>query len=65
MLKAGYPKPFSASVIAASAATAILILPSIALIVYAILVPGVDLRALFAAGLLRGCSWVRPSPCRR
>jgi len=54
MLKAGYPKPFSASVIAASAATAILIPPSIALIVYAILVPGVDLRALFAAGLLPG-----------
>src|SRR5690606_24375388 len=34
--------------------TAILIPPSIALIVYSILVPGVDLRALFAAGLLPG-----------
>lgn len=54
MLKAGYPKPFSASVIAASASTAILIPPSIALIVYAVLVPGVDLRALFAAGLVPG-----------
>lgn len=54
MLRAGYPKPFSASVIAASASTAILIPPSIALIVYSILVPGVDLRALFAGGLIPG-----------
>jgi C4-dicarboxylate transporter, DctM subunit len=54
MLKAGYPKPFSASVIAASASTAILIPPSIALIIYSVLVPGTDLRALFAAGLLPG-----------
>jgi C4-dicarboxylate transporter, DctM subunit len=54
MMKAGYPRAFSASVIAASASTAILIPPSIALIVYSILVPGVDLRALFAAGLIPG-----------
>ena len=54
MMKAGYPKPFSASVIAASASTAILIPPSIALIVYSVLVPGTDLRALFAAGLIPG-----------
>ncbi|HSM19153.1 MAG TPA: TRAP transporter large permease subunit, partial [Hyphomicrobiales bacterium] len=38
MLRAGYPREFSASVIAAGASTAILIPPSIALIVYAILV---------------------------
>ena len=54
MLKAGYPKPFTASVIAASASTAILIPPSIALIVYSVIVPGLDLRALFAAGLVPG-----------
>jgi C4-dicarboxylate transporter, DctM subunit len=54
MMKAGYPKPFSASVIAASASTAILIPPSIALIIYSVLVPGTDLRALFAAGLVPG-----------
>ncbi|WP_436644169.1 TRAP transporter large permease [Microbaculum sp. FT89] len=54
MMKAGYPREFSASVIAASASTAILIPPSIALIVYSILVPGMDLRALFAAGLVPG-----------
>jgi len=54
MVKAGYPRPFSASVIAASASTAILIPPSIALIIYSVIVPGLDLRALFAAGLVPG-----------
>lgn len=54
MLRAGYPKPFSASVIAAAASTAIVIPPSIALIIYAVLVPGTDLRALFAGGLVPG-----------
>lgn len=51
MMKAGYPRAFSASIIAASASTAILIPPSIALIIYSIMVPGMDLRALFAAGI--------------
>lgn len=54
MTRAGYPRPFSATLIAASASTAILIPPSIALILYSIVVPGVDLRALFAAGLFPG-----------
>ncbi len=54
MRRAGYPNAFSASVIAASASTAILIPPSIALIIYSILVPGTDLRALFAAGMIPG-----------
>ena len=54
MLKAGYPKPFTSAIIAASASTAILIPPSIALIVYSVIVPGLDLRALFAAGLVPG-----------
>lgn len=54
MKRAGYPQPFSASLIAASSSTAILIPPSIALILYSIVVPGVDLRALFAAGLFPG-----------
>ncbi len=65
MMKAGYPRAFSASVIAASGSTALLIPPSIALIVYSILVPGVDLRALFAAGvfpgLLAGASIIVPT----
>ncbi len=69
MTKAGYPKPFSATLIAASASTAILIPPSIALILYSIVVPGVDLRALFAAGLFPAfwsawCCWCRPGCCR-
>ncbi|MFT0212254.1 TRAP transporter large permease [Pseudomonas sp. F1_0610] len=54
MTKAGYPRPFSASLIAAASSTAILIPPSIALILYSVMMPGVDLRALFAAGLLPG-----------
>ncbi|ERS84782.1 TRAP transporter large permease [Halomonas sp. PBN3] len=54
MTRAGYPKPFSATLIAVSASTAILIPPSVALILYSIVVPGVDLRALFAAGLFPG-----------
>lgn len=54
MTKAGYPRPFSASMIAASSATAILIPPSIALILYSVMLPGMDLRALFAAGLFPG-----------
>lgn len=44
MTKAGYPKPFSATLIAASASTAILIPPSIALILYSIVVPGAPAR---------------------
>src|SRR5690554_4079287 len=51
MTKAGYPKPFSATLLAASASTAILIPHSVALMLYSILVPRVDLRAVFAAGL--------------
>ena len=54
MRKAGYPQAFSASLVAASSSTAILIPPSIALILYSVVVPGVDLRALFAAGLFPG-----------
>lgn len=54
MSRAGYPRPFTATLIAASASTAILIPPSVALILYSIVVPGVDLRALFAAGLFPG-----------
>lgn len=54
MTRAGYPRAFSASVIASSASTAILIPPSIALILFSIMVPGTDLRALFAAGLVPG-----------
>lgn len=65
MAKAGYPRGFSAGVIAASASTAILIPPSIALIVYSIMVPGLDLRALFAGGvvpgLLAGLSVILPT----
>lgn len=54
MNRAGYPGPFSASIVAAGAATDILIPPSIAFIVYSILVPQASVPALFAAGMIPG-----------
>jgi C4-dicarboxylate transporter, DctM subunit len=54
MLRAGYPKPFSAALIAAAGSTDILIPPSIALIIYSLLVPQASVPALFAAGLIPG-----------
>ncbi|MEO8837864.1 MAG: TRAP transporter large permease, partial [Herbaspirillum sp.] len=54
MLKQGYPKEFSATLIAAAGSTAILIPPSIALIVYSVLVPAASVPALFAGGMFPG-----------
>ena len=54
MSRAGYPGAYSASVVGAAAATDILIPPSIAFIVYSVLVPGASVPALFAAGLVPG-----------
>ena len=54
MARAGYPAAFSASVVAGAAATDILIPPSVAFIVYSVLVPGASVPALFAAGMLPG-----------
>jgi tripartite ATP-independent transporter DctM subunit len=54
MFKQGYPKPFSATLIAAAGSTAILIPPSVALIVYSVLVPSASVPALFAAGVIPG-----------
>ncbi len=54
MLKAGYPRGYSASVVAAAGSTDILIPPSIAFVVYSMMVPQANLTALFAAGLVPG-----------
>jgi tripartite ATP-independent transporter DctM subunit len=54
MARQGYPKEFSASLIAAAGSTAILIPPSIAFIVYSVLVPAASVPALFAAGMIPG-----------
>lgn len=54
MTRAGYPREFSASLIAAGGSTAIVIPPSIALILYSVLVPQASVQALFAAGLVPG-----------
>jgi tripartite ATP-independent transporter DctM subunit len=54
MSRAGYPAPFSASIVGAAAATDILIPPSIAFVVYSVYVPGASVPAMFAAGVLPG-----------
>ena len=54
MNRAGYPAAYSASVVGAAAATDILIPPSVAFIVYSVLVPGASVPALFAAGMIPG-----------
>ncbi|MFT3718176.1 TRAP transporter large permease [Pseudorhodoferax sp.] len=54
MSRAGYPVAYSASVVGAAAATDILIPPSVAFIVYSVLVPGASVPALFAAGMVPG-----------
>ena len=54
LTRAGYPRSFSASVVGAAAATDILIPPSIALIIYSVLVPQASVPALFAAGMIPG-----------
>ncbi|NYT24597.1 TRAP transporter large permease [Alcaligenaceae bacterium] len=54
MKRAGYPGPYAATIVGAGAATDILIPPSIAFIVYSVLVPQASVPALFAAGLVPG-----------
>ncbi len=54
MVKDGYPRPFIAATVGAAAATDILIPPSIAFIIYAVLTPGVSVPAMFAAGMFPG-----------
>jgi len=54
MQRQGYPPAFSASLIAAAGSTAILIPPSIAFVIFTVLVPQVSVPALFAAGLIPG-----------
>jgi C4-dicarboxylate transporter, DctM subunit len=54
MIKAGYPRAFTASVIGAAGSTGILIPPSIAFVIYSLLVPAASVPALFAAGIIPG-----------
>jgi len=54
MTRAGYVPAFSASVVGAAASIDILIPPSIAFIVYSVLVPGASVPAIFAAGMTPG-----------
>lgn len=54
MRRAGYPPAFSATVIGSATATDILIPPSLAFVIYSIMMPGVSLPELFAAGMVPG-----------
>jgi len=54
MSRAGYPKAFSATVIGSATATDILIPPSLAFVIYSIMMPNVSLTELFAAGMVPG-----------
>ncbi len=54
MTRSGYPPAYSASIVGAAASIDILIPPSIAFIVYSVLVPGVSVPAIFAAGMFPG-----------
>jgi tripartite ATP-independent transporter DctM subunit len=54
MLKEGYPRAFCASLIGSAGSTAVLIPPSLPFIVYAVLVPGVSVPALFIGGIVPG-----------
>lgn len=54
MMRAGYPPGFAASVTAAAGSTDILIPPSVAFIIYSVLVPSATVPALFVAGIVPG-----------
>src|SRR5690606_20674074 len=54
MLKAAYPRGYAASVVAAGGATDILIPPSIAFVVYSMIVPAASVPALFVGGIVPG-----------
>ena len=54
MLRAGYAAGFAAAVTAAAGSTDILIPPSVAFIVYSVLVPSATVPALFVGGVIPG-----------
>jgi C4-dicarboxylate transporter DctM subunit len=54
MIRKGYPRGFAASVTAAAGSTDILIPPSVAFIIYSVIVPSATVPALFVAGIVPG-----------
>lgn len=54
MTRNGYPPAFAASVTAAAGSTDILIPPSVAFVVYSVLVPSATVPALFVGGIIPG-----------
>jgi C4-dicarboxylate transporter, DctM subunit len=54
MIREGYPPAFAASVTAAAGSTDILIPPSVAFVIYSVLVPSATVPALFVGGVIPG-----------
>jgi C4-dicarboxylate transporter DctM subunit len=54
MIRKGYPRGFAASITAAAGSTDILIPPSVAFIIYSVIVPSATVPALFVAGIVPG-----------
>jgi C4-dicarboxylate transporter, DctM subunit len=54
MMREGYPPAFAATVTAAAGSTDILIPPSVAFIIYSVLVPSATVPALFVGGVVPG-----------
>jgi tripartite ATP-independent transporter DctM subunit len=54
MMRGGYPAAFAATVTAAAGSTDILIPPSVAFIIYSVLVPSATVPALFVGGIVPG-----------
>lgn len=54
MVRDGYPRSFIAANVSAASSIDILIPPSISLIIYSVLAPGVTVPAIFAAGMFPG-----------
>jgi tripartite ATP-independent transporter DctM subunit len=54
MMRAGYPPAFAAGVTAAAGSTDILIPPSVAFIIFSVLVPSATVPALFVGGIVPG-----------
>lgn len=54
LARRGYPKPFAAALISAGGSLGLIVPPSIAFILYGIVVPGISIGKMFIAGILPG-----------
>lgn len=54
LLRRGYSKPFAAALISAGGSLGLIVPPSIAFILYGVVVPGISIAKMFVAGILPG-----------